>query len=373
MTSQRFLPPTYIVAPSLAHFYRIQNFHGRIPIVSFFVLQILLFFFEVRFAPPPPAWAHEGEGDGEQAQPPPPPVGSSAGLDEVPITATAGPKTFEELLSQELKVNQDAVRTPPPAPPDEGAEEATPSPGQQRQTSSAKPFLRRGSGLARYGGVSGSPNGVVRRIHSSGKIHTRNFSKSSTSLTPKVNGSAGGNGLKASASCSKINSMTASAPPTTTQPKNKSTPSAVDKPTKSVLKQQQPRKTLKLNKPEAATKKLVKVQQQRPEPTTEVADRNKKGGSAYDSVELSFMEKLEKADVSHKKEMEDLAMFEMLEEAAADSSFCSSSSAVKKIIGHKMAAASAEGLGPKTTSTPKTEGGRIKVIVQYCLFLDPFR
>ena len=157
--------------------------------------------------------------------------------------------------------------------------------------------------------------------------------------------------------------MTASAPPTTTQPKNKSTPSAVDKPTKSVLKQQQPRKTLKLNKPESATKKLVKGQQQRQDPTTEVADSNKKGGSAYDSVELSFMEKLERADVGHKKEMEDLAMFEMLEEAAADSSFCSSSSAVKKIIGHKMAAASAGGPGPKTTSTPKTEEGRIRGII----------
>ena len=34
MTSQRLLPPTDIVAPSLAHFYRIQNFDGRIPIRS---------------------------------------------------------------------------------------------------------------------------------------------------------------------------------------------------------------------------------------------------------------------------------------------------------------------------------------------------
>ena len=32
MTSQRLLPSTDIVAPSVAHFYRIQNFHGRIPI-----------------------------------------------------------------------------------------------------------------------------------------------------------------------------------------------------------------------------------------------------------------------------------------------------------------------------------------------------
>ena len=34
MTSQRLLRPTYIVALSLGHFYRIQNFHGRIPILG---------------------------------------------------------------------------------------------------------------------------------------------------------------------------------------------------------------------------------------------------------------------------------------------------------------------------------------------------
>ena len=42
----------------------------------------------------------------------------------------------------------------------------------------------------------------------------------------------------------------------------------------------------------------------------------------YDSVELSFMGKLEKAD---KKDTEDQRVFELLEEAALDSSFCSTS------------------------------------------------
>ena len=42
----------------------------------------------------------------------------------------------------------------------------------------------------------------------------------------------------------------------------------------------------------------------------------------YDSVELSFMGKLEKAD---KKDTEDQRVFELLEEAALDSSFCSRS------------------------------------------------
>ena len=41
-----------------------------------------------------------------------------------------------------------------------------------------------------------------------------------------------------------------------------------------------------------------------------------------DSVELSFMGKLEKAD---KKDTEDLRVFESLEQAALDSSFCSES------------------------------------------------
>lgn len=56
------------------------------------------------------------------------------------------------------------------------------------------------------------------------------------------------------------------------------------------------------------------------------------GTSIHDSVELSFIEKLSKAESSHKKDLEDLKAFEMLEEAANDSSFCSSSSTVKRLI-----------------------------------------
>ena len=55
----------------------------------------------------------------------------------------------------------------------------------------------------------------------------------------------------------------------------------------------------------------------------------RKDDGIYDSVELSFMGKLEKAEM---KDNEDLRAFELLEEAAQDSSFCSSSSTVKKII-----------------------------------------
>ena len=75
------------------------------------------------------------------------------------------------------------------------------------------------------------------------------------------------------------------------------------------------------------------------------------GLNAYDSVELSFMEKLASANQTHKREMEDLATFEMLEEAACDSSFCSSSSTVKKLIENVNGMPSPI---PKShTSTPK--------------------
>jgi len=327
---------------------------------------------EVRSLPPPPAWAQ-----GEESSPPKPvnngsptpPVAKTPTNhpDDIPIKAgnQANMRTFEELLSQELRVNRDAVKTP-----EVEAQPAEPSPPliAARQTSSAKPFLRRGSGLARYGGVKGSPEGVVRRIHSSGKIHTRNFSKSSTNLAAKTP-PQGQNGsgvphqptLKPSSSCSKINSMSASAMPSLSSKKNSpassskpSPPTTSKQPVKSALKQ--PQKTLRLkpsatgnNVEEPLRKKLGKSQHGA---TSGKMSAPSGGGAvgAYDSVELSFMEKLDKADKSHKKEMEDLAVFEMLEEAACDSSFCSNSSAVKKLIDETQ-----QKMSPQTTSTPKAQ------------------
>lgn len=58
------------------------------------------------------------------------------------------------------------------------------------------------------------------------------------------------------------------------------------------------------------------------------------------------MGKLEKAE---KKDSEDLRAFELLEEAAQDSSFCSTSSTVKKLI-EKMPSPI-----PKISSTPKVQ------------------
>ena len=101
----------------------------------------------------------------------------------------------------------------------------------------------------------------------------------------------------------------------------------------------------------------------------------------YDSVEWSFREKLKKAEKKHKagkaysstnglimstiylrysqKELEELAAFEMLEEAADDSSFCSSSSKVKNLITSTDAMPSPIAKSNMASSTPK-RNGRLK-------------
>ena len=107
----------------------------------------------------------------------------------------------------------------------------------------------------------------------------------------------------------------------------------------------------------------------------------------FDSVEVSFQEKLRKADKQHhvmsrrmfypleyrllfcsfspfQKELRDLEAFEMLEEAACDSSFCSTSSKVKSIIskassnGNIMPSPISK--LPSATSTPKSKILQIK-------------
>ena len=78
----------------------------------------------------------------------------------------------------------------------------------------AKPFLRRGSGLARYGGISGSPKGVVRRksnSHASPYSQLKRSTSSSAITQPKSDTkektkptTSDNRIMKTSKSCSKI-------------------------------------------------------------------------------------------------------------------------------------------------------------------------
>ena len=55
-----------------------------------------------------------------------------------------------------------------------------------------------------------------------------------------------------------------------------------------------------------------------------------------DSVENSFREKLSVQEKRNQKDLKELAVFEMLEDAANDSSFCSTSSRVKTLMNHSI-------------------------------------
>ena len=182
-------------------------------------------------------------------------------LDEIPIQSAK--KTFEELLQEQLGLDDSSPRV---------FEKRDP-----KKKSGAASFLRKGSGLARYGNVK-SPKRFVRRSKSQSNVNnTSNNNKN-------YHGNNDNRRLAQSSSCTKLD----------------------QRPTKSILK-----------KPPSSASATAT-------PAHCFNDE--------DSVEVSFREKLLKADAKAQKEIEDLAAFEMLEEVAADSSFCSQSSKVKEII-----------------------------------------
>ena len=53
-------------------------------------------------------------------------------------------------------------------------------------------------------------------------------------------------------------------------------------------------------------------------------------------MENSFREKLSVQEKKNQKDLKELAVFEMLEDAANDSSFCSTSSRVKTLMNHSI-------------------------------------
>ena len=75
------------------------------------------------------------------------------------------------------------------------------------------------------------------------------------------------------------------------------------------------------------------------------------------------MEKSNNALLHFQKELEELAAFEMLEEAADDSSFCSSSSKVKHLITSTDAMPSPIAKANMASSTPKRNGTEIETFL----------
>ncbi|XP_069679858.1 centromere protein J [Periplaneta americana] len=75
--------------------------------------------------------------------------------------------------------------------------------------------------------------------------------------------------------------------------------------------------------------KIVQVQDSE---DTQLRMNAMRNSPVRDSIELSFLEKLRDTDKRNKKEVEDLKIFELLEQHAANSSFCSTSSLVARLM-----------------------------------------
>ena len=192
-----------------------------------------------------------------------------APTEERPIRAPK--KTFEELLAEQLGTSMDEVN-------EDAAFVKRQTPVHQR-VSGAKSFLRKGSGLARYGGVGSPPKAFHR-------------SKS----TNNVNGSIGtpasirSNRLKSSTSCSKLD--------------------IADRETIAFASKKSPPKRASAVKNGKATAQLAlktsangkgspkKFANQ--ESPKKIKDKDEDVSPIYDSVEWSFREKLKKADLRHK-------------------------------------------------------------------------
>jgi hypothetical protein len=231
-------------------------------------------------------------------------------IDEQPIVPSA--KTFEQMLEEQLQttpgVHQDKdlvfIR-------------------RQADPSQAKSFLRRGSGLARYGGAlkKSTPQNLRRSKSTGGSKSSLNSSLEPKSRLPVREK------LKTSMSCPNVRGA---------EINNK----------KSIIKKGIP--TLKLK----ATPTTSKATTARLVLATKIGLKKAEEQDQeclYDSVELSFMGKLEKAD---KQDNEDLRAFELLEEAACDSSFCSTSSTVKKLIENVSMPSPIPKRSESQTSTP---------------------
>lgn len=254
-----------------------------------------------------PSWASR-EDISYQAK-----VGKSP--EDRPILPTK--KNFDELLAERLGTE---ARMEPTR---ESRRENDSSPTK-------KSFLRKGSGLARFGGVGAPPKRMKRsrsQVLPSGKsmegskfggscpkmniADRETIAYASKKTTPKQGGKtlAGKTPIQPTARPASILKLVSSN-------SNSNSPG--------ILRKKEPVVT-----PTTVVAPAVITNRQ---PIKTLQKQSSGDHGLYDSVELSFMEKLAKAENSHKKDLEDLKTFEMLEEAACDSSFCSSSSDVKRLI-----------------------------------------
>lgn len=243
-----------------------------------------------------------------------------------------GGRTFAQLMSEQLGIENFA------------APEPTVVPNQTKKPVEKRPFLRRGTGLARFN-LPPDPAQQPSRIKRSrsqprlSDADNRNPSRLSQETLSFASKKASPKRIVASKSMSKLDEPAGVvAAGTKINPLRKGSQSPPAK-----LKLKSP--TRKRDTPTSTQGPRAAAPKPRQLTTVKSAAATVSGGGAalmnpdprlQDSVENSFREKLSVQEKKHAKELKELAVFEMLEDAANDSSFCSTSSRVKTLIDHSI-------------------------------------
>ena len=232
-------------------------------------------------------------------------------IEEKPVSGAK--KSFEELLAEQLGVSVSEIG--------QGAKQ---EPAFVRRNADgdkkAKTFLRKGSGLARYGGV-GSPPKAFHRSKSQSNVST------DKNKTPPMNAmSKSTSRLKNSTSCSKLDiasretiAFSSKKNQKSMKPNNITSNSSMSKSStslsvKSVQSNGSTSSKTVTNNNKVLPHKIVQTLtlKRKPEPVLRQQDQQQqqklisidknddRQSPIHDSVELSFKEKLKKADRSHK-------------------------------------------------------------------------
>jgi len=246
-------------------------------------------------------------------------------------------RTFQQLLAMQL--GEDYREEPEPVM-------VPVEPKNTNKVITKKPFLKRGAGLARYGLTADKAEKSPPKLNRS-KSQPRLGEDSKKSLEERL-------------SLETVSFTSKKSPP---KPLPKRIVSSRSLGNVSAARQPSPPTKLKLKSPtknKNAPKSDISLSDPRqaaPRPAMMMPKPN-----LHDSVENSFREKLHVAEKRHTKELKELAVFEMLEDAANDSSFCSTSSKVKTLVDHSILPSPSRNL-LRQTLIPKAISNGTPVIV----------
>jgi len=213
------------------------------------------------------------------------------------LPLSGGGKTFAQLMAEKLT----------------GKENEGIATADQKKVVTPKPFLKRGSGLTRFN-LPADPAKQPGRGRSRAEPRNEQAALESKQITPEP--------VKPSVT-RKV------APKYLNTSKNanlKQSPVKSNKKLKPVAGQSPPSK-LKL-KPSKSSSELSKPRSQPPPRPARF--------NLCDSVENSFCDKLTLQAQRHQKDLKELEVFQLLEDAANDSSFCSNSSKIKSLVSNAM-------------------------------------